>query len=68
MITAIRAKFSQNPELKRKLLDSGDRKLHEDSPSDMYWGVKGQDKLGRILMNIRDELRKTENSKNDEDD
>jgi len=34
----------------------------------MYWGVKGQDKLGRILMNIRDELRKTENSKNDEDD
>jgi len=32
----------------------------------MYWGVKGQDKLGRILMNVRDELKKTENSKEED--
>jgi len=68
MLTGIRAKFSQNPELKKKLLDSGDSKLHENSPSDMYWGVKGKDKLGKILMNVRNELKQAENSKKDEDD
>ena len=57
MLTALRAKFKQNLKLKLKLLETGNAKLHEDSPSDMYWGVKGKDKLGKILMIVREELR-----------
>jgi len=57
MIVAVRAKFAQNPELRKKLIDTGDKKIHEDSPSDMYWGINGADKLGKIIMQVRNELR-----------
>lgn len=57
MLKALRAKFNQNPSLNHKLLKTGDSNLHEDSPSDMYWGVKGNDRLGKLLMLVRDELR-----------
>jgi ribA/ribD-fused uncharacterized protein len=43
------AKFSQNEELKKKLIETGDAKL--------YWGVKGEDRLGKLLMKVREELR-----------
>lgn len=36
-------KFSQNPELKKILLDTGDRELFEASPYDTIWGI-GVDK------------------------
>eukprot|EP01087_Luapelamoeba_hula_P003598 TRINITY_DN1339_c0_g1_i1.p1 TRINITY_DN1339_c0_g1~~TRINITY_DN1339_c0_g1_i1.p1 ORF type:complete len:175 (+),score=40.11 TRINITY_DN1339_c0_g1_i1:35-559(+) len=32
-------KFSQNPQLKEKLLGTGDRKLVEASPLDKIWGI-----------------------------
>lgn len=51
------AKFSQNEELKTCLLATGDAAIHEDSPTDMIWGMKGQDMLGKLLMEIREELR-----------
>lgn len=55
------AKFTQNPELKVKLLETGNRELIEGNAwNDTYWGVcngYGKNKLGRILMQIRDELR-----------
>jgi hypothetical protein len=60
MLTALRAKFSQHPELKRRLLATGDASLHEDSPWDKYWGYvkgEGRDRLGVLLMQVREELR-----------
>jgi len=57
MLTALRAKFSQHTKLGAKLLATGNARLHEDSPTDMYWGVKGLDRSGKLLMIVRGELR-----------
>lgn len=60
MLIALRAKFTQHPDLREKLLSTGDAVLHEDSPWDKYWGYakgKGQDRLGKLLMLVREELR-----------
>jgi N-glycosidase YbiA len=55
-------KFSQNPKLLDKLLETGDRELVENSPKDSYWGIgadrTGKNRLGVILMEIREEFRK----------
>lgn len=55
-------KFS-NPYLKNLLMLTGDKYLEETNWwRDDYWGVwegNGLNKLGRILMKIRDELKKT---------
>ena len=57
MLKGLRVKF-KDPELKRKLLATGDLPIHEDSSSDMFWGVLGEDMLGRLLMQVRAELRR----------
>ena len=57
MLAALRTKFAQYPELAQKLLATGDAQLHEDSPDDLFWGVKGRDRLGQLLMKVREELR-----------
>ena len=57
MLTGLRAKFTQNPDIRDLLIDTGDVNIHEASPSDRYWGMKGQDKLGKMLMQVREELR-----------
>lgn len=55
------AKFTQNEDLKRKLIETGDSILIEGNTwYDTYWGVcngKGKNALGKILMRIRSELR-----------
>lgn len=62
MRDVVRAKFSQNPDLLKKLLDTGDAELVEgNSWHDTFWGVdqatgEGENHLGRILMEIRSEL------------
>jgi len=56
MLEGLRAKFSQNPDLKAKLIATYPARLHENSPTDLYWGVKGKDMLGKLLMKVRDEL------------
>jgi len=59
----VRQKFTRHPDLKEKLLATGDRPLYEgNSWRDYFWGVnaktlEGQNNLGKILMKIRDELR-----------
>ncbi|MBQ8497885.1 MAG: NADAR family protein [Clostridia bacterium] len=59
----VRAKFTQNPDLKELLLATGDTELVEGNTwNDTFWGVniqsgKGQNHLGKILMKIRKELR-----------
>ncbi|KKK66448.1 hypothetical protein LCGC14_2964000 [marine sediment metagenome] len=63
MLSGLRAKFTQHPDLKEKLLATGDDFLHEDSPWDKYWGYvggRGQDRLGKLLMITRDKLRGNE--------
>ena len=56
----LRAKFTQNLDLKEKLLATGDRLLVEGSTwNDRFWGVckgKGANHLGKLLMKIRAEL------------
>ena len=60
MLKALRVKFTKYTVLREKLLSTGDAVLHEDSPWDKYWGYakgKGQDRLGILLMQVREELR-----------
>jgi len=62
MEKALRAKFEQNPELKKKLLETEGVELIEGNTwGDTFWGQvngKGSNKLGKLLMKIRDELMK----------
>lgn len=61
MAEIVRSKFTQHPDLKEKLLATGDRLLVEGNTwNDTFWGIcrgKGQNHLGKILMKIREELR-----------
>lgn len=61
MRTALWAKFTQDPSLKEKLLATGDAVLAENSAKDYYWGLgadrTGKSMLGKLLMEIRDQLR-----------
>lgn len=56
------AKYSQNPELARKLLATGDRYLEETNWwGDKIWGVyrgEGQNLLGKVLMETRARVAK----------
>jgi ribA/ribD-fused uncharacterized protein len=67
-------KFSQHPDLKERLLNTGDKILAEASPVDLIWGIgfaakddealdpaqwRGQNLLGEVLMSVRDALRKS---------
>lgn len=58
----VSAKFYQNKDLCDKLLATGNRELIEcNTWNDTYWGVcdgKGQNKLGKILMKVRDDCRR----------
>ena len=56
----LREKFSQEPE-KQVLLSTGERELVEGNWwGDTFWGVcegKGENWLGRLLMEVRNDLR-----------
>ena len=56
----VRCKFTQHPELRKKLLDTGDRLLLEGG-KDNFWG-NSKNALGKILMKVRSELRLEEDS------
>ncbi len=61
MLEAIRKKFTTHAEIRELLLATGDEELIENAPTDYYWGCgrtgTGQNKLGQILMQVREELR-----------
>ena len=72
MKRGLKAKFRQNPAIWKMLLSTGDAILAECSPTDKKWGIgidikdparmdpskwEGKNMLGRILMEVRDELR-----------
>lgn len=67
------AKFTQNEELTKILLSTGDRIIVEASPVDRVWGIglgkddpraldkdqwKGTNWLGEVLMDVRSKIRK----------
>lgn len=57
MRQGIKHKFEQHPDLMKKLMETGDAILVEDSPVDMYWGgwLEGsKNTLGNLLMEFRD--------------
>lgn len=60
MYEIVLAKFTQNPDLKEKLLNTGDAYLEETNNwNDKVWGVCngiGKNWLGKILMNVRNAL------------
>lgn len=60
MRTALRAKFTQHPELETLLLATGECLLIEHTRNDRYWGDggdgTGRNRLGALLMELRGEL------------
>lgn len=60
MLVALRAKFTQHPELQARLLATGDELLVEHTHLDHYWADggdgSGQNRLGELLMQVREEL------------
>lgn len=57
----VRAKLAQHPYVQRKLLETGDAEIVENSPIDSFWGRgpdwQGENHLGKIWMKLRAELR-----------
>jgi len=64
MRTILTTKVHQHEYVRRKLFETGDRILIEDSFRDAWWGwgpeKNGVNMLGKLWMDIRDELRKKE--------
>ena len=58
MRKAMLAKFLQNRDIGDKLLATGDALLFEDSPEDLFWGINGQNWIGKLVMEARDAVRK----------
>lgn len=62
MKKAVLAKFSQHEDLRVLLLSTNESKIVEHTEHDRYWGDggdgRGRNMLGRILMEVRNELRK----------
>lgn len=62
MREAVRMKFTHNLEMRKILLSTGDAQLVEHTKNDRYWGDggdgTGRNMLGKILMEVRDELRR----------
>jgi len=59
----LRLKLEQHPFVKRKLLETGDYPICEDSPGDTFWGIgrerDGQNMMGKLWMKIRSEIRES---------
>ncbi|MCI5051211.1 MAG: DCC1-like thiol-disulfide oxidoreductase family protein [Candidatus Pacebacteria bacterium] len=64
MLELTRIKY-QNPELQRKLFETGNQYLQEGNYwNDIFWGVniktgKGENRFGKILMKVREEIQQS---------
>lgn len=67
MFDAVRAKFTENPTIRKVLLDTGDATIVEHTKNDSYWGDggdgSGKNMLGITLMRVRELLREEEAAK-----
>jgi len=75
MRKAVQAKFDQYEDLRQKLLSTGDAILEEENPRDPFWGIgkdkngnKGQNQLGLMLMQIREDYKKQEKKETAKED
>ena len=63
----LRAKIEQHPYVKKKLLDTFDYAIVEDSPKDDYWGCgihrDGANHLGKLWVKLRTEIKLSEGHK-----
>lgn len=61
MTELARAKAAQNEDVREMLLKTGTKRIVENSPWDDFWGIgpngDGQNQVGKILMQVRDELK-----------
>jgi len=61
MLEAVRTKFTQHDDLRAILLGTGNARIVEHTTNDSYWGDggdgSGRNRLGEILMQVREELR-----------
>ncbi len=61
MREVVRQKFRTHTAIRQVLLDTGSEELVEHAPGDYYWGCgadgSGKNMLGKILMEVREELR-----------
>lgn len=61
MYQGLKHKFNQHPELKKKLLQTGDSMLVEHYEFDKYWSDGGDgsglNRQGHLLMKLREELK-----------
>jgi ribA/ribD-fused uncharacterized protein len=72
MMRGVKAKFVQHPELQKQLVETGTKQIGEADARDSFWGIgtsesteksadpskwKGQNRLGKILMALRDEFK-----------
>lgn len=72
MARGVRAKFVQHPELQKQLLETGEKQIGEADARNTFWGIgtsaatelskdpskwKGQNQLGKLLMNLRSEFK-----------
>jgi ribA/ribD-fused uncharacterized protein len=61
MHKAVSRKFQTHSQLREMLLSTGDEEIIENAPGDYYWGCgkdgSGRNKLGLILMCVRERLR-----------
>jgi N-glycosidase YbiA len=64
MHEAVLAKFNQHVDLRETLLATGDSTIIEHTENDAYWGDgsdgSGKNRLGEILMRVREVLRQFE--------
>lgn len=60
MRRGVLCKFETHADIREVLLSTGDKLIVENSPIDYYWGCgadgSGQNKLGQILMEVREIL------------
>ena len=63
----LRLKIEQNPYVLKKLLQTEDYTIVEDSPKDSFWGWgpdrDGQNQLGKLWMKLRTEYREKDKEK-----
>jgi len=74
MLTALNAKFSQHPDLLKKLDSTGTKTIAEANPRDKYWSIgtsaetsfakdpnrwKGQNMMGKMLEDVRTRMGTT---------
>lgn len=57
----LRAKLSQHLYIQKKLIETNEREIVENSPTDSFWGRgrdwKGQNHLGKLWMKLRAESK-----------